>query len=216
MLQATKMRRTGRSYGKILTGQVPRSLSTNFGQPKGACRQHMNSPGTEAKLFTRLMRPHGNISYACTMGARLQPHVGIHPRGRESNELAMIVDQLIYPTEKRPPQLARRGLRRYTEWRSYVENDGDQLTSHSHRGMVRYFVSEMMDRIPIDLRSGRGHVPLAAPVIEIGFSIDTYHRLREHRRHMQSNCLINLADLYPSTFRLQQLVIYTCYRPSQP
>ena len=141
--------------------------------------------------------------------------------GSESDELAMIVDQLIYPTDKWPPQLARRGLRRYTEWRSYVENDRDQLPSNSHRRMVRYFVSEIMDRISMDLRSGRVHIPLAAPGIEIGFSINPRHRLREHRRHEHSNYLMNLAEamfkyLHPSTFRLQKLVIYACYLPSQP
>ena len=141
--------------------------------------------------------------------------------GTESNELAMMVDQLIYPTDEWPPQLAKRGLRRYTEWRSYVENDGDQLPSISHRRMVRYFVSEMMDRISVDLQSGRGHIPLAAPVIEIGFSINARYRLREHRRHEHSNYLMNLAEamfkhLYPNTFRLQQLVIYACFRPSHP
>ena len=91
---------------------------------------------------------------------------------RESNELALIVDQLIYPTDKWPPHLARRDLRRYTERRSYVESDGDQLPSISHRRMVRHFMSEMVARISVDLQNGRGHIPLAAPVIKIGFRIN--------------------------------------------
>lgn len=141
--------------------------------------------------------------------------------GKESNDLAMSVDQLIYPTDIWPPQLARRGLRRYTEWRSYIEGDGDLQPSNAHRGMVRHFVSEMMNRIADDLQSGRGHITLAAPVIEVGFSINTHYRLREHRKHQQSNYLMNLAEsmfkhLYPGLFRLQQLVIYACYRPSHP
>ena len=141
--------------------------------------------------------------------------------GKESNDLATIVDQLIYPTDKWPPYLAKKGLRRYTEWRSYIEDDGDRAPSDRHRSMVRHFVSEMMNRIKGELESGRGHTPLAAPVTEIGFSINARYRLREHRQHQQSNYLMNLAEamfkhLYPGSFRLQQLVIYACYRPSHP
>lgn len=141
--------------------------------------------------------------------------------GQESDDLAMEVDQLIYPTQKWPPRLARLGLRRYTEWRSYVEDDGDRNPSSRHRQMVKHFVSEMRSRIEGDLQSGKGNIPLAAPVIEIGFSINSVSRLREHRQHQQSNYLMNLAEAmfrhtYPGTFRLQQLVIFACYRPSHP
>ena len=141
--------------------------------------------------------------------------------GDDSNDLAFKVDQLIYPTDQWPTHLARLGLRRYTEWRSFIEDDGDRRLSSRHRGMVRHFVSEMMIRIKVDLSSGKGNIPLAAPVIEIGFSINPLHRLREHRQHQQSNYLMNLAEamfkhVYPGTFRLQQLVIYACYGPSHP
>ena len=141
--------------------------------------------------------------------------------GPESDGLVEMVDQLIFPTDNWPPYLAKRGLRRYTEWRSYILNDGDREASSPHRKMVRYFVSQMMGRIETDLRSGKEHSPLAAPVIEIGFSINVNHRLKEHRQHRQSNYLMNLAEamfkhLYPGIFRLQQLVIYACYKPSHP
>ena len=141
--------------------------------------------------------------------------------GKESDELAMTVDQLIYPTDKWPPSLAKEGLRRYTEWRSYMKDNGNRKPSTPHRDMVGHFVKEMTTRIKDDLQSGRGHIPLAAPVIEIGFTINTGRRLREHRTHLHSNYLMNLAEamfkhLYPSTFRLQQLVIYACWSPSQP
>lgn len=141
--------------------------------------------------------------------------------GNESDDLAILVDQLVRPTEEWPPHLAKRGLRRYTEWRSFIVDDGDTAPSRRHRDMVRRFVSEMLKRIEGDLQNGKGNIPLAAPVIEIGFSIKYVCRLREHRRHEQSNYLMNLAEAmfkhaYHDTFRLQQLVIYACYRPSQP
>lgn len=83
--------------------------------------------------------------------------------------------------------------------------------------MVLYFVDQMRQRIANEA----DHTPLSAPVIEIGFSIDPYHRLREHRRHRKSNYLMNLAEatfkhVFPDTFGLHQKVIFTCYRPAQP
>ena len=140
--------------------------------------------------------------------------------GKESDGLAESVDQLVYPSNKWPPHLARIGLRRYTEWRSYIDQDGDRHPSTSRRQMVRYFARQMQDRIKADLQTGKGHIPLTAPVIEIGFSIDHVGRRREHRQHRNSNYLMNLAEalfkyLYPRYFRLQQLVIYSCYQPTQ-
>ena len=140
--------------------------------------------------------------------------------GKESDGLAESVDQLVYPSNKWPPHLARIGLRRYTEWRSYIDQDGDRHPSTSRRQMVRYFARQMQDRIKADLQTGKGHIPLTAPVIEIGFSIDHVGRRREHRQHRNSNYLMNLAEalikyLYPGYFRLQQLVIYSCYQPGQ-
>ena len=140
--------------------------------------------------------------------------------GTESDELAENVDRLISPSADWPARLARKGLRRYTEWRSYIEGHGDKTPSSIHRQMVRYFVSQMEARITPDLQARRGHVPLTAPVIEIGFSINHVKRRREHRRHQNSNYLMNLAEVifrheYPNHFRLQQMVIFTCFQPTQ-
>lgn len=140
--------------------------------------------------------------------------------GKESDDLAAIVDQLIHPEERWPVTLAKKGLRRYTEWRTFVEMDGDHHPNQLRRRMVQYFASEMQVRVGNEIAEGRGHIPLAAPVTEIGFSINWQKRLREHRHHQNSNYLMNLAEalfryLYPESFRLQQLVIYTCYTPSQ-
>lgn len=140
--------------------------------------------------------------------------------GRESDDLAIVVDQLIHPEDKWPTRLAKKGLRRYTEWRTFVESDGDQYPNDSHRQMVKYFAAEMRARVDKEIEAGQSYSPLEAPVIEIGFSIDWRKRLREHRHHQSSNYLMNLAEAlfkhaFPGSFRLQQLVIYNCYQPLQ-
>ncbi len=136
--------------------------------------------------------------------------------GKASDDLAIVVDQLIHPTTKWPAQLANRGLRRYTEWKSYLI-DEDLYPCDGRREMVRYFVDQMRKRIEVE----DDHVPLGAPVIEIGFSITPERRLWEHRRHRNSNYLMNLAQaifehVFPGMFCLQQKIIFTCYRSSHP
>ena len=137
----------------------------------------------------------------------------------EGNDLARKVDQLIYPSESWPTELADRGLRRYTEWRSYLERR--KLRPSGRRTLVAYFLEQMKERITKEVKLGRAHVPLAAPVIEVGFTINPKRRLYEHRHHTNSNYIMNLTEAmfqhqYPGLFRLQQKVIYTCWRDTQP
>ena len=47
--------------------------------------------------------------------------------------------------------------------------------------MVRRFASEMQTRIDADVGASKGYVPFAAPVIEIGFSINPVASLQERR-----------------------------------
>jgi len=134
----------------------------------------------------------------------------------ESNEFAAAIDQLIYPSNDWPTHLASKNLRRYTEWRSWL-NNGDKYPNQSHRKMVRYFAGQMQER----LANQPDHVPLSAPVIEIGFSIDSHDRLKQHARHRNSNYLMNLSEAvfeycYPKCFRLQQQIIFNCYAKEQP
>ena len=132
-----------------------------------------------------------------------------------SDEMAAEIDQLIYPSTRWPAELARKGLRRYTEWKSYLV-DEDRFPCTGRRDIVRYFVDRMRHRIETE----KDHIPLDAPVIEIGFSIDPQKRLREHRRHWNSNYLMNLAQasfqhIFPDMFHLDQHIIYQCYRAPQ-
>ena len=136
--------------------------------------------------------------------------------GDEHNDLAQQIDQQIHPKPEWSKDLAHKGLRRYTEWRSYMEN-GALTPDALHRHWVRYFVDQLRQRMegqPI-------HAPLTVPVVEIGFSNDPDKRLRQHRHHESSNYLMNLAEAvfrveYPGAFRLQQMIVFVCYRSIQP
>ena len=135
--------------------------------------------------------------------------------GDEHNDLAEQIDQQLHPKPEWPEHLAHKGLRRYTEWRSHTEN-GSNMPDRIHRRWVRYFVDQLkqrMDGQPI-------HAPLSVPVVEVGFSNDPRKRLRQHRHHESSNYLMNLAEAvfameYPGSFRLQQLIVFACYRSIQ-
>lgn len=133
----------------------------------------------------------------------------------EYNELAELIDQQVHPKYNWPNNLAHMGLRRYTEWRSHIEK-GSYHPDSLHRKWVRYFIDQLKGRM-----TGQPlYAPLSVPVIEIGFSNDPDRRLRQHRHHESSNYLMNLAEAifekeYPGAFRLQQNIIYACFRPVQ-
>lgn len=64
------------------------------------------------------------------------------------------------------------------------------------------------------------HVPLTAPLAEYGFGTSPQRKLKDDREHRNSNFLINLAEasfqhLYPGMFRLQQYILYLCFREAQ-
>lgn len=133
--------------------------------------------------------------------------------GPQHNALAAEVDQLIHPKEVWPVQLAHQGLRRYTEWRSYITN-GKGKSDEGHRRMVRYFVDQLRHRIDKEPE----HTPLRAPVVEIGFTDDPGLRTKHQRHHESSNYLRSLAqamfeNVYPGDFRLDQHAVFACFQP---
>ena len=135
--------------------------------------------------------------------------------GNEHNVLAQQIDHQIHPKPEWPKELAHKGLRRYTEWRSYMEK-GTYTPDVVHRWWVRYFVDQLQKR----MEGHSIHAPLNVPVVEIGFSNDPRKRLRQHRHHESSNYLMNLAEAvftreYPGCFQLQQRIVFACYRPIQ-
>ena len=137
--------------------------------------------------------------------------------GRRSDDLAFEVDRLICPLQNdHPPQ-----LRRYTDFGKVSEIEDITQPDSSRREVVRAFVRAMQHRIGIESASTTYLTPFSAPVIDIGFSVDADRTLSEYRRHQSSDYLLCLAEAcfkyeYPNRFRLQQSIIYDCFRHSQP
>lgn len=141
-------------------------------------------------------------------------------KDHEHDSMAAELDQLVSPSTRWHKGLANRGLRRYTEWKSFLDND-DIYPCNPHREMIAYFVDQMKIRLKEDTRLRGSDTPLIAAVVEIGFGIDPKRRLRDHRRHRNSNYIMNLAQAtfeyaFPGMFRLHQKVIYACWRQSHP
>jgi hypothetical protein len=205
----------------LINGSLSRKAEITHGPVHSALQKMSEQVPAPPSIYMNTICDRAGISPTPTQWQNVCAHMVAYVMGgKESDELATIIDQLVCPPAKWPRRLANLGLRRYTEWRSYIEGDGDRQPNRSRRQMVQYFASQMQARIYGDLHNDRGHIPLEAGVNEIGFSIHTEHRLREHRQHRNSNYLMNLAEslfhhLYPGSFRLQQLVIYTCYQPTQ-
>ncbi|KAL9001652.1 MAG: hypothetical protein Q9188_005379 [Gyalolechia gomerana] len=140
----------------------------------------------------------------------------------EGEELAMMIDQTLNPSSTWPvPSRQReRKFRRYTEG---VRHSLSECTEPSveRRARVRDFVQKLLPRLDAEIALGRGHVPLVAPVVEVGFSDKVHARLSDHRKHRSSNHLMNLAEAafeyqYEGRFCLQQHIIYNCWRGDQP
>lgn len=140
-------------------------------------------------------------------------------RGHSGDSLAASVDQIIHPSGKWPVRLAAKGLRRYTEYTSYIVDEDPYSCDHRRR-IVTDFALAMDNRCLVEKGQGRAHVPLSSPVDEVGFSNDPRRRLAQHRKHESSNYLMNLSEalfeyVWPGKFRLQQCTIYSCWTSEQ-
>ena len=204
----------------IIQGQVSRKAETP-GDPVWTSLELINDPKVvQPSIYMNSICDCMGISPTPEQWDEICDYMYMYAdRGDKHNKFAAEIDQLIYPTDKWPLQKAERGLRRYTDWKPSSKN-GNSSPSLERRQMVRHFVSEMKSRIQAERAKGRCHIPFSAPVIEIGFSINSHHRLWEHRHHQNSNYLMNLAEavlqyVFPEMFRLQQRIIFGCFRPLQ-
>ena len=141
--------------------------------------------------------------------------------GQGSDELAARVDQLSsWRSDNWPRRLARLGLRRYTELRSYQEY-GSEEPCKSRRDIVQHFIDRMTERVVQAESAGKSHIPFDAAVIEIGYTINPSRRLREHRSHSHSNYLMNLSEalfehVYPNYFPIKQVILFSCWLRTHP
>ncbi|KAI4190036.1 MAG: hypothetical protein L6R41_001055 [Letrouitia leprolyta] len=141
---------------------------------------------------------------------------------QESDELATVLDQLIHPTSNWPKPIRARDKKfhRYTEWKTWSIDESDVVCDH-RRTNIRLFVENMEQRLDREVETTGEHTPLTAPVVEVGFSGNAIARLADHRKHRNSNYIMNLAQAafeykYPNMFHLNQHIIYHCWRETQP
>ncbi|KAL8977874.1 MAG: hypothetical protein Q9177_006542, partial [Variospora cf. flavescens] len=138
------------------------------------------------------------------------------------DELAAEVDQLIYPSCQWPVPVkaVEKSLRRYTERDSFIY-EGRLEHASGRRMIISEFADHLKVRLDEEVAKGRKHVPLVAPVLQVGFSDRVITRLWQNRHHKDSNYIMNLAQAlfqheYPDRFCLKQHIIFECFQPDQP
>lgn len=204
----------------IIQGQVSRKAEIAE-QPVWAALKFINDPGVvQPSIYMNSICDALGMSPTPEQWDEVCDYMHMYAqRGQENNAMACDIDQLIHPSSRWPKEKTERGLRRYTDWRP--SNRSDSLDPClERRQMVKHFVGEMKTRIKEERELGRMHAPLSTAVKEIGFSINSHHRLSEHRHRQNSNYLMNLAQaafqyVFPGMFKLQQRIIYACYRETQ-
>lgn len=200
----------------LIQGQLPRLAAIPLGEVNLALRELNEQPDVQPGTYINCICDWAGLSPTPEQWATITDRMLRYAdRKEKNNEMAKRIDQKLHPKSEWPPDLADKGLRRYTDWRFYTQN-GYSTSGSIHRRWVRYFVDQLKKR----MQGQPFHAPLNVPVIEIGFSNDPEKRLRQHRHHESSNYLMNLAEAvfaveYPGCFQLQQHIIYACFRPIQ-
>ena len=196
-------------------------LSSIRGHPVRKALDSLHRINKQPSIYMNAIADGVGISPAPCHWAEVCEHINLYLEDNtDACDLAEDVDQLISPVQSWPASRSRAGFRRYTDFSPSESQERPKISRH-RRQMVRHFVSEMESRIQSEREQGRLYVPFKAPVVEVGYSIDSKKRLREHRNHRSSNYLMNLAEamfqyLYPDLFPIRQAIIYACYRPMQP
>ena len=200
----------------MIQGQLPRLAMTGSGPVFQALKVLNEKEYLQPGTYMNCICDHFGLSPTPAQWQRVcEQMLKYVQSGNEHNDLAQQIDQRVHPKHDWPKDLAHKGLRRYTEWRSYTEK-GSHDPDVIHRRWVKYFVDQLRKRMEGHLI----HAPLNVPVVEIGFSNNPERRLRQHRHHESSNYLMNLAEAafameYPGSFTLQQNIVFACYRPIQ-
>ncbi|KAI4125336.1 MAG: hypothetical protein LQ338_004318 [Usnochroma carphineum] len=208
----------------IITGQVARlAQAPNSRLPSLLARMEKKREDQPPSIYINSICDEAGFSPTPFQWRSICDLMDLYVRGgSESDELAIVVDQLIHPADAWPVPVTSRHkrLRRYAEFEWLTQEERD-LVCTPRRKTISDFVANMRTRLQEEYGAEYEHMPLMAPVVEVGFSDKVFERLRQHRRHQSSNYIMNLAEAlfkyqYPGMFRLHQHIIYRCWREIQP
>lgn len=140
------------------------------------------------------------------------------PRNDPLEDWAEAVDKIWHP-----PSYHTRGDRRYCDiWtKDSITGRRSWKCSSKRRDRVREFSNTVGNRAKRMVAKGHALRPMQNPICNIGYSINPVRRLGNHAKHTNSNHLMNLTEAlfmyrYGKAFRIQQLILYTCWEESQP
>lgn len=200
----------------IIQGQLPRKAKLPSSEVSHALDKIREADPGQPGIYMNSLVDAMGLSPSPAQWSKACNHMLMYvQRDMEHNDMAANIDQQIYPNPLWPRDLAGKGLRRYMDWRTYIEKGSHELNG-SRRQWVKFFVAELEGRCAGQIKHG----PLSVGICNIGFSNNIDKRLWQHRHHESSNYLMNLTEaifefLYPQMFYIQQYVIYNCFQPVQ-
>ncbi|KAL8648033.1 MAG: hypothetical protein Q9210_005220 [Variospora velana] len=208
----------------IIEGQIARKAEIPHTSLSNRLQRMIDQQDHPPSIYQNSLCDHEGISPTPFQWLRIchLMQVYVDDDSVHGDELAAEIDQLIHPSSQWPVPVraAEKSLRRYTEWNSFVH--AESLEHASGRRMIIFeFAEQLKSRLEEEVAKGKGHFPLVAPVVEVGFSDRVIKRLKQHRQHKSSNYIMNLAHAlfeyeFPHRFCLKQHIIFECFQPDQP
>ena len=136
----------------------------------------------------------------------------ISPSNFNTNEISLRIDRV--KSKRWPRNESEAGVRKYL---SKAPN-GYDFPSKDRVDQVSKFIDNLTARLD-SLPATAHHVPLAAPLAEVGYSKNSEKRLKCHFAHLSSNYIMCLAEavceiLFPGQFRMFQCVIFPIWSAS--
>ena len=180
------------------------------------------SPGTYANFFTDHSGMALTPAQLQVVVRNMRRYLNLNPSTADLNWIWKI-DRMHYPKKDWSRSHVDLGLRRYTDWRAPDASNPSKpfKRSDTRRSVLYIFVEEVENVIAVAKVSHRFHAPCARPLTEVGYAKRPNHRLSAHHaKHVQSNYIMNLfhvlmMEAFHNDFRLQQVVIYSCWRSGQ-
>ncbi|KAJ9662070.1 hypothetical protein H2198_001612 [Neophaeococcomyces mojaviensis] len=134
------------------------------------------------------------------------------------NDIAFQIDCQIARPRKWSQEHTNQGLRRYCDFSKSIIKRNWEL-NEARRTTMQKFLEALSDRLQLQVQSNHGHRPFSRPLSNVGFTKNATHRLKEHKRHQNSNWMMNVFEailqwLYPDTFVLDQTILLICWKPS--